>query len=461
MSLIDRLPRADARWLVLLLCGCAAVGLVTGISPVYGLGLALGLTFAAAAISNLTIGLVMFTGLSFLEVLNSASNTSTSFMKIVGLLLFGSWYLTTSLSRSDDDAATRVAPAFIVACVALVAWSAMSMAWAESPGAAATASERFLLNILLFPIVLTAVRRREQLLWVLGAFLVGAAISTVYGFAAGASNLGQSGRLTGGIGDANEEAAVLVAAVPIAIGLVAALRHRPALRLAAGGLGILCFAGVINTLSRGGLIALAVVMLASVAIGGRWRGKAIALVLVATLGTVVYFVAIAPISSQSRVTSSDTSGRNDIWTIGWRMVQAHPFTGVGSGNFQNAAFHYLQRPGAITNANLIVDVPHVAHNIYLEMLSDLGIPGLLAFVAIVAASLLAASRAAREFRQSGEPDLELLARCLMLSLIGFMAADFFLSGEFSKQLWLVLALCPATLVIAKSRARRELSPEFG
>src|SRR5262249_51193924 len=197
-------------------------------------------------------------------------------------------------------------------------------------GAAVTSTQRFLLNMLLFPIVVTAVRRREQLIWVLAAFLIGAAISTVYGFVAGASNLGQSGRLTGGIGDAHEAAAVLVAAFPLAIGLMGALRHRPAMRFGVACLGLICFAGVINTLSRGGLIALGVMMLASVFMSGRWRGRAVALVLVAAVGAAFYFVAIAPLSSTSRITSGDTSGRSDIWTVGWRMVQAHPVTGVGS-----------------------------------------------------------------------------------------------------------------------------------
>jgi O-antigen ligase len=174
------------------------------------------------------------------------------------------------------------------------------------------------------------------------------------------------------------------------------------------------------------------------------------LLIVTAIGTVVYFAAIASQSALQRVTMSDTSGRADIWTVGWRMVQAHPLTGVGSGNFQAASIHYLEQPGSITSANLIVDVPHVAHNIYLELLADLGIPGLIAFLGIVLASMGAAWRAAEEFRRAGRQDLELLARCLLLALVAFMAADFFLSGEFSKQLWLLLALAPATLAVARS-----------
>jgi O-antigen ligase len=450
MSWAERIGRRDARWLVALVGYAGAIGVLAGINPLYGVAAALGLAFAVAAVWDLTVGLAVFTGVSFLEVLNSSSNSTTSFMKLLGLLLFGSWYATTLTTRAHRDRSGSGSPVFLIGCASLVAWSALSVAWADSPGAALSSTSRYLLNILLFPIVLAGVRRRDQLLWVLGAFVVGATVSTLYGFASPTTSAGQSGRLTGGIGDANEQAAVLVAAIPIALGLAGALRRRRGLQLVAVALAVLCLAGVVNTLSRGGLIALVAMMVTAVVFGGRWRVRALALLVVTVLGTGYYFLALAPLASRQRVTMSDTSGRTDIWTVGWRMVRAHPVTGVGSGNFQNAEPHFLNAPGSITHAFLIVDQPHVAHNIYLEVLADMGIPGLLAFLAIVGAALAAAVRAARLCARTGQPELELVARCLVFSLVGFMVADFFLSGEFSKQLWLVFALCPAVLAIARS-----------
>ena len=429
----------------------AGTGLVCGVSPKYGLAAALGIAFAITAFADLTRGLVIFACVSFLEALNgSAGGGAASFMKIAGLLLFGSWYLGTL--DPDRRAALRprsVPPVFLIGCGALLTWSAMSVAWAETNGAAATATYRYALNMLLFPIVLASVRRREHLVWVLGGFVTGAVISTLYGFLNPASSAnGDFGRLTGAVGDSNEQAAVLVAAIPLAIALMVGLRGRPVLRILSGLAALLCLAGVVNTLSRGGLIALAMSMVAAMFFGGQWRRWAVAAVVITAVGTVGYFIAIAPNSARNRVSSGDTSGRSDIWTVGWRMVQAHPLLGVGSGNFQAASIHYVQAPGTLRNANLIVDVPHVAHNTYLEELAEIGVPGLLAFLTIVAAAVASAARAAWLFERAGLRDLEFMARALAIGLVGFLTADFFLSGEFSKQLWLLLALGPATLALA-------------
>ena len=56
--------------------------------------------------------------------------------------------------------------------------------------------------------------------------------------------------------------------------------------------------------------------------------------------------------------------------------------------------------------------------------------------------------------------MELLARGLLLAMLGLLSADFFLSGQFCKQLWLLLGLGPAMLAIAKTRARRQALGSF-
>jgi putative inorganic carbon (HCO3(-)) transporter len=439
----------DAAGPLLLLAGAAVSGLLAGVQPLLGVSAAVAVAFTVVTLGNLTAGVVLFTVLSFLDVFSAGSSGAASFIKVAGALLFGSWCLTRLLGRASTRGSVASIPAGVGLCaVALALWSALSVTWAESSGSAATAALTFLLDMLLIPIVMAAVRDREKLAWVLGAFVLGAIVSAAYALldpsAAGADHYG---RLAGGIGDANEEAAVLVAAIPLAIALPA-VSSRAWIRPLGWVGAVVCLLGVFATLSRGGLLALGVVLVCAVLFGGRWRSRAALLLAGAALCTAGYYAVIAPLAARERVTMTTSNGRVDIWHVGWRMVQAHPLQGVGAGNFQNAAVHYVQAPGSITSAQLIVDVPHVAHNVYLEMLADLGIPGLIAFLGVAMFSLLAGLRAARAFERRGDAGLELAARCVVLALIGFLAADFFLSGEFSKQLWLTFALCSALLGLA-------------
>lgn len=450
--LANRVVDGNLRWYGLLAIACAAVGALAGLNPGYGLAAALGVAFTLATLADVTVGLILFTILSFFETINSASSGgAASLMKVVGLLLFASWYASATTNQSRVFERREWNRIFLILGVALVVWSGLSATWSESSGTALSATYRYALNLLLFPVVLGAVRRRDQLVWVLVAFVLGAVLSALYGFVVPvAATSADAGRLAGSVGDPNDQASVLVAAIPLAFGLAGVLRRSPGLRLLALLSIVLCLAGVVNTLSRGGLIALACVMGAGVVFGGRWRRWAVLFLLIGSLGTLGYFVALAPASSTARVTSADTSGRSDLWRIALRMIDAHPIAGIGSGNFQNTEVHYLGSPGAIHSAALIVDDPHVAHNIYLQLFAELGIVGLLIFLGIVLASLRAAARAASEAKAIGDLDLELLSRCLLLAMVGFMASDIFLSGEFAKQLWLVFALCPAALGIARS-----------
>ncbi|MFN2629833.1 MAG: O-antigen ligase family protein, partial [Gaiellaceae bacterium] len=324
-----------------------------------------------------------------------------------------------------------------------------SVTWAASRGSAISSSQRYLLDLLLLPIVYFSVRSRAQVRWIIMAFLLGAAVSGAYGLVHPVSQTNQDyGRLAGTIGDANTEATAFVVALALAVGLLAARDRGPKLRLFTFACAGICVVGLLQTLSRAGLLSFAAMLVAGCVFGGRWRARAAVLLTVAVAGTAGYFLAIAPLAARQRITSQDTSGRADIWQVGWRMFSAHPLQGVGAGNFQTSSIHYLVAPGAIHRADLIVNTPKVAHNIYLELLADLGVPGLLALLGVLLGALAAAARAAWLFQRSNDRELELISRAVVLSVLAFMVADFFVSDQFSKQLWLVLALGPAVLKLA-------------
>jgi len=196
-----------------------------------------------------------------------------------------------------------------------------------------------------------------------------------------------------------------------------------------------------------------VALIASVGFGARWRAPAAVGLVVLSLSCVGYFAFVAPPEAVERVTTAGGgTGRTDIWAVGWRMVEAEPFHGIGAGNFATSSIHYLFEPGLIRRSDFIVDTPKVAHNVYLEVLAELGIPGLLLFLGILSFCLLLMLRAAREFGRLGDRRMELIARAVIVATLATLAADFFASEQFSKQLWLLLALGPAMAAMARRAA---------
>jgi hypothetical protein len=79
-------------------------------------------------------------------------------------------------------------------------------------------------------------------------------------------------------------------------------------------------------------------------------------------------------------------GRMDLWGAALRLIAADPVLGVGPDNFR----HYY---GAVLGLEAW-DERVEANNVYLEVLADLGVLGLAAFVWVVAGPLVAAGRGA-------------------------------------------------------------------
>jgi O-antigen ligase len=212
-------------------------------------------------------------------------------------------------------------------------------------------------------------------------------------------------------------------------------------------------AGIVLSVSRGGFLALAVVLFAGLILAGRWRVRLLLVVPFVVLASGGYLLA-NPAALQRVTSSNGGTGRTDLWTVGLRIVADRPVQGVGAGNFANASIRYLLRPGRLARSDLIANTPKVAHNTYLTVLAELGIVGGLLFAALIIVTLACGMRAARLFARRRDGPMELLARAWLVGMAGLLTADAFLSAEFSKQLWLLLAVGPALLAVARSSSAR-------
>jgi O-antigen ligase len=451
----------DARWLILPagLFVAGTVGLLAGRDPALALAAALALAYLLIAVSSLSAGLVAFTLLAFLELVPNATGPAVSVTKLAGVVLAISWfaYITSSNDRRKLFPAAH--PAITTLLLLFLAWNTLSMVWAPDPQKTLVSSASFALNFALFPIVYTAVRSTRDVRYIAAAFVAGAVVAAFYGVIAqpDATNLATSAtpaeglnRLAGTIGDPNELATLLAAGIALtALFIFDSSRPAP-LRLAALAAAGIQLVTILLTVSRGGLVALAAALVAGVLVAGRYRVQAIFATVVVVAISLLFFFSYTTPEARERITTADGgSGRTDIWKVGWRMVEDKPIAGVGAAGFQDSSIHYLLAPGPIRFDQYVVDQPAVAHNAYLEVLAETGVVGLIPFVGIIGACLVAMARAARNFSRSGDRGGELMTGAVVVAVAALLAGYFFLSEQNSKYLWLLLSLGPALLAISR------------
>jgi O-antigen ligase len=447
-----------------LLAACAAiaivVGALSGAQPRLGVLAAIGIVFVTVVLTNLLLGFATMVLFAYLEVLTVVGGVSLA--KIAGVLVVVAWIAVVSTRGRQERSLFNDHPGLTYLVLAFLGWSAMSVAWSQSSGVALESVMRYTLNALLLPIAYTAIRDRRDAVSILAAIVVGAIIAAVSAIVAPpAAESAVAERATGTVGDPNELAAALL--VGLAVGVAFAVnRHiSPPLRAFCGFAAALCLVGILISLSRGGLIGLVAAILIAVAVAGRWRKRVVTLAGTLALLAVGYFAFIASLPAQERVlniSAGGGTGRLDLWTVGLRMIGAHPLNGVGTGQFALSSVHYLLRPGLIENGALILTTPKVAHNTYLNIIAELGIIGGALFIAFLIFSLGCALLAVRRAQEAGDERMEILLRGLVVGMGGFLVTLMFLSENYAKLLWILIALGPAMLAVMSSSAS-EREPE--
>src|SRR5690606_33995013 len=105
------------------------------------------------------------------------------------------------------------------------------------------------------------------------------------------------------------------------------------------------------------------------------------------------------------------------------------------GNFPSAKTAYVDRIGFVERPDLLLDQPMVAHDVWLQALSETGLVGLLLTVAAFAACIGASFAAARRFTHGGQTDLAFFARALGVGQLASLAASTFISNGGDRVFW--------------------------
>jgi len=342
--------------------------------------------------------------------------------------------------------------------IALMVWMALS-----TPGAIVRGTSfdllfgNFIKTFLMVLVIAAGVRGVRDVERVAIAYLASAAIYAAVILSRFSLGDGDSWRL-GDLYyyDANDFATFLVTAMPLALYAI----HRAPTSwyrlLGVGALALMTLAFV-RTGSRGGFIALlavvAVINFGYRAIALRWRVSATALVAVVVLATASdrYWTQMGTITSDTDYNRSEETGRMKIWQRGIGYMLQYPVFGVGPNNF-NAAEGRLspiaerQRHGRGVKWN-------AAHNSYVQVGAELGIPGLVIFIGMIASAFVALRRASRRAGAVRGADASLeLTQAMVASLTGFVVGAFFLSLAYSEILFTLLALAVALQKVTRPDA---------
>jgi putative inorganic carbon (hco3(-)) transporter len=318
------------------------------------------------------------------------------------------------------------------------------------------------------------IRDRRTLAWGLATFMaVGAAILTIGALSTGwltkapllrplvqqlPKQLAELPGTEGQAVNANQLASAALLYLPVTIALAVGLwrEGRRWLTLAALA-GAWAVAGLLLlTQSRsgwiggaGGLVALAVLL--GLASRRRWlRRAAILLPVVLILLLGIALITMGPrhigelwpsdmgIGAEDVVGSMSLSGRVEIWSRALSAIQDFPFTGVGLGTFRRVV--HLLYPLFIIGPTR--DIAH-AHNIFLQVALDIGLPGLIAYLALLWVAAAVAWHVARR----GTPLLQALAiglLCALVSLHFYGLTDALaLGSKPSLAFWMILGLLAA------------------
>jgi O-antigen ligase len=261
--------------------------------------------------------------------------------------------------------------------------------------------------------------------------------------------------------DANDFATLIVTAMPLGLYFVLARRRLLVRGLATAGLAVLAV-GQIRSGSRGGFLALLVVAafvllrFTTVPARARVAGLVLILAVVFTAASDQYWTQMQTIlNPRADYNTTADQGRLKIWERGLTYMATHPLLGVGAGNFQVA--EGTISPLARLQERGIGVLWGAAHNSFVQVGAELGIPGLLLFVGLIASAFASLRRVGRNALRSGPSAMgaSRLAQSLTAALIGFVVGGFFLSLAFSDMLYALVGL---TLALEKTmradRARR-------
>ena len=343
---------------------------------------------------------------------------------------------------------------------ALVLWGLVTTFTSISPQTAYTALIELLKALVIFFVVMHALRTPQQLrsyvLLFLVAFLIYPGRGTLQNYVTGNNLVGRA--IWNGIySNPNDLAGITLLVLGLALAIATVKTQNRRVRQAAIAYVPMTVLIILLTQSRGAFIGLLVGFGPTILTRMRKRPSIAGPVLIIVLLAAVLVPAAAWHRFQdiSKVTSSETiseadkygsaAQRLDILKVGWHIFVDHPLLGVGIGCYPEANAVYAPQLGR-----------RDAHNTYITLAAEMGVPGLLLWLGM-ARSVLARVRRRRRSIEADDRTIQIL--WLERAMVGCLVAAFFASYSGITILYLLLGtLWAATNLLGTSGTDRGAPP---
>jgi O-antigen ligase len=263
------------------------------------------------------------------------------------------------------------------------------------------------------------------------------------------SDLERLGGAVGGIyGNPNDFAWALAMAFPFAFALMLSAKNIVVRALWAAA-SVAMVIAVMQTMSRGGLIALSISATVTVwqyGVTGRRRH----LLVLAAVGAVLLFLVAAPEGYLQRVVSSvdwaqdetgSAWGRKHLFMVSVRTTLEHPLFGIGPGNFEIVSGSW-----------------HGTHNTFTQFSSEAGIPAMLLYVALLWSSLRKLNKVRKVTLETDQAWI--LAGGMQAALMGLIVGGLFGMAAYLFATYFLLAFACALhmLTIRNVREGESIQP---
>ncbi len=245
-------------------------------------------------------------------------------------------------------------------------------------------------------------------------------------------------RYVGSMDDPNGFALFLVSSLPLSITFM--LKSKYIKKLVYGLIFFLTLYAIRLTYSRGGFLALfGVTILYGLTSKRKWLITILSLLLIGAFlitSNADYRARIISINKAAEGEQIDDSSlhRLILWRTGINMFKAHPFTGVGMGQFEPNVYNYIPD-------NVILKRAQVAHNSFITVLAEAGILGFILYLLIIIVAMKTLLKSYEiKGKNSVSMDLAIFSRPLFISITGILMCGFFLTQSYNWMFYIFLSL---------------------